>query len=208
MSYFQVIMDARRYFGSVGVCVALCVSSMAGIACGPGGSGSTTLAASDAGRGGSTAKGVGAAIRRQIDDTGPAVSKEVFCRRGWVGSPHGEEATAKLLLNRWSAPPGGRIHAYLENVGSTVLKYEMIPAVDRLANGRWVPQRFVRDGVRVGFPTSSLELMPESTSTCVEVPVSDTWQTGLYRVWIPVVPAGDSTEAPERPAAYFRVNPA
>jgi hypothetical protein len=99
--------------------------------------------------------------------------------------------------------------ALIVNTGQAVLEYGVKPEVDQLVHGLWHPRPFVQDGVPVGFPGIILKLKPHTTSTCMEVPVSDSWRPGLYRVWFEVEAERNQDAVSElQPTAYFRVSSA
>lgn len=135
------------------------------------------------------------------------MSRTAFCRQPWSGPSSSQRSGARLLLDRAVVMVGGRIFALIVNTGKTVLGYGVRPEVDQLIQGRWHPREFVQDGVPVGFPGVLLELKPRSTSTCLEVPASDSWRPGLYRVWFSVEADDDkSADSALQPTGYFRVS--
>ncbi len=103
--------------------------------------------------------------------------------------------------------PAGKLLVRIVNSGDQGLAYGPQPSVDRLTAHGWRPQAFENKGVPVGFPDAEYRLVPGKTSPCLEVPVSDYWIPGLYRVGFKldeIHASGDSAEL--RPTAYFRVD--
>lgn len=134
-------------------------------------------------------------------------SRATFCRQPWSGPGRSRRSAAKLLLDKAVVIPGRRMFAVLVNTGQAVLEYGVKPEVDELVHGLWHPRAFVQGGVPVGFPGVLLELTQHMTSTCLEVPVSDSWRPGLYRVWFKVESVGGQGAVSElQPTAYFRVS--
>jgi hypothetical protein len=130
-----------------------------------------------------------------------------FCRARWGGVRVDRPMAARLVLESTSITAETRTFVRIRNAGTDSLAYGSEPIVDRLVGGSWYPQRFVRDGTGVGFDLALYELKPHHASGCLEIPISDTWRPGLYRVRFSLESRDgrDSGQAIQ-PAAYFRVN--
>jgi len=175
--------------------VALCTSG-----CGGGG---LTTPQPEGGSRHAVAKEIGLAERRQ-----EWASRQEFCGPGFRGLSVKQPAAAGVVLERSSVRSGTRTFARIENRGTAALAYGVEPQFDQLAGHTWHPRRVVRDGHSVGFSLQLAELKPHAASGCLEVPISDTWHPGFYRVRFSLESwkqRGSGTQT-IRPTAYFRVN--
>lgn len=123
------------------------------------------------------AKEIRLAEQRQAWGTRQEFCGPVFRRRS-VNQP----TAAGLILERSSVRRGARTFVRIENRGAAALAYGVEPQFDQFAGGIWHPRQVVRDGHPVGFSLDLIELKPHTASGCIEVPISDTWGRGLYRV--------------------------
>lgn len=140
-----------------------------------------------------------AVARRELSTTkGRVGRKSELCTRDWIGPQENDAVAAKLLIDRRRVLPGTRIFVRIENLGRAALGYGEAPKIDRLDSGRW-------HGVSVGSLGMLLELRPRSTSSCLEVPVSDSWRPGLYRMSFEVEEIDNQGGASELSTVYFRV---
>jgi hypothetical protein len=119
-------------------------------------------------------------------------------------SLRGREASISLLLDRYRVSLGGRLFARIQNGGPQDLGYGQTPLVDQFAEGGWHPRPLRRDGHPVVFGAILLRLKPHTISSCLEIPVSEQWPAGLYRVRFEVEALTDAKN-PDLPVAYFRV---
>lgn len=143
----------------------------------------------------------------EAEATRKQTGRKLFCQQRWRGPEGPRRFAARLVLNRSSTRPSGRLFAEIENLGTDALAYGATPNVDQLIDGRWRPRKFVQDGVAFAFPFVRLELKRRESSTCLEVPASGNWRHGLYRVWFSVEGwRGKSGEPTLTPVAYFRVS--
>jgi hypothetical protein len=143
---------------------------------------------------------------RLAEKANSGMGRKRFCRAMWSGPQVHQQLAARLAVNRPSLVAGRRMFAVIENLGMASLAYGVTPSVDHLVGGEWHPRQLRRNGQRVLFPTISLELKPRTRSTCIEVPISASWQPGLYRVWFPVARWGGKASEPVLwPMSYFRV---
>jgi hypothetical protein len=164
--------------------------------------------------GGTTAPEPEAGNRREVElsiqraeRTQTWSSWQQFCRAPWRGPQSQQPGAARLLLERSRVIKDARLFVVIENLGTAALGYGNNPKVDRLIRGSWHPQQFVRDGESIGFTLELVELKPRSTSSCVEIPTSDSWRRGLYRLRFSLqdkMHQGTSASTIE-PVAYFRV---
>jgi len=129
-----------------------------------------------------------------------------FCQTRWGRVRVDQPMTARLVLESTSITAETRTFAQIINVGTEPLAYEIEPIVDRLVGESWYPQRFVRDDTGVGFNLALYELRPHQASGCIEIPISDTWRPGLYRVRFSLESWDDRGSGQAiQPGAYFRV---
>jgi hypothetical protein len=154
--------------------------------------------------GGSARKVVESIRRAKQRQSG--LTRAQFCRIEWQGPQLRRATAARLLLDRAAVRTGARVFAQIENLGTSSLGYGVAPEVDQLIRGLWHPRDFERNGVPVGFTLAEWELRPRARSSCLEVPVSDTWSRGLYRVRFLLEKWGRREErSAVRPVAYFKV---
>lgn len=129
-----------------------------------------------------------------------------FCRARWGRVRVDRPMAAGLVLESTSITAETRTFVQIINAGTDPLAYGSEPIVDRLIGESWYPQRFVRDGTGVGFNLALYELRPHQVSGCIEIPISDTWRPGLYRVRFSLESWDDRGSGQAiQPAAYFRV---
>lgn len=129
-----------------------------------------------------------------------------FCRSRWHRVGIDGAKAARLILESTNITAETRTFARIVNVGSDPLAHGGEPFVDRLVDEHWYPQRFVRDGTGVGFNLARYELKSQRASGCIEIPISETWRPGLYRVRFSLESWDDrGSSRTIRPAAYFRV---
>jgi hypothetical protein len=130
-----------------------------------------------------------------------------FCQARWGRVRVDRPMAARLVLESTSITAETRTFAQIINAGTEPLAYGSEPIVDRLVGESWYPQRFVRDGTGVGFNLALNELRPHQASGCIEIPISDTWRPGLYRVQFSLESWDDRNSGQAiQPTAYFRVN--
>jgi hypothetical protein len=154
--------------------------------------------------GGSARKVVESIHRAKQRQSG--LTRAQFCRIGWQGPQLQRATAARLLLDHATVRAGARMFAQIENLGTSALGYGVAPKVDQLIGGLWHPRDFERNGIPVGFTSAELELRPRSKSSCLEVPISDTWSRGVYRVRFFLERWGQREARPAvGPVAYFRV---
>ncbi|HET6997660.1 MAG TPA: hypothetical protein VFI03_03640 [Solirubrobacterales bacterium] len=129
-----------------------------------------------------------------------------FCQ-AQLGRPRVDPPmAARLVLERTSIVGETRTFGRIVNGGTDPLVYGMEPIVDRLVDESWYPQRFVQDGTGVGFNLAIHELRPHQVSGCIEIPISDSWRPGLYRVRFSLESSDDQgSDQTIQPGAYFRV---
>lgn len=195
----MMLSRTRRQIGllmaSIGV-VALCTS-------GCGGDGSTTPQPEGSSRH-AVAKEISLAEQRQEGG-----SRQEFCVPVGRGRSVKQPTAAGVVLERSSVRSGARTFARIENRGTAALAYGVEPQFDQLVGDTWHPRRVVRDGHPVGFSLELTELKPHTASGCLEVPISDTWHPGLYRVRFSLESWEHRGSGPAiQPVAYFRVNAA
>lgn len=129
-----------------------------------------------------------------------------FCQTQLSRSRVDRPVAAHLVLENTSITRETRTFGSIMNAGTESLAYGSEPIVDRLVGENWYPQRFVRDGTGVGFDLALHELRPHQESGCIEIPISDTWRPGLYRVRFSLESWDDRGSGQAiQPAAYFRV---
>lgn len=129
-----------------------------------------------------------------------------FCQTRLDRSRVDRPAVVRLVLESTRITRETRTFGRLINGDAESLAYGSEPIVDRLVGESWHPQRFVRDGVGVGFNLALYELRPHRASGCLEIPISETWRPGLYRVRFSLEGRDDRGSGQAiRPAAYFRV---
>jgi hypothetical protein len=134
-------------------------------------------------------------------------TKSQFCGdRHHAGVPSAGQPV-RLLISPSVVSAGKSVNVRLENRGKVRLSYGVAPAVDKLVSGEWRPQVFTQHGHPVGFPSIELSLPPRQLSACLDVPVSKSWEPGLYRVGFSVekVAAGGAQVQHIEPMAFFRV---
>jgi len=185
-------MKSGQLIASIGV-IALCASG-----CGAGGSNPPEA------EGGSRR----AVVKKidQAESTRDWGTWQEFCGLALRVRAVRRPIAAGLVLDRSSVRSGGRAFARIENRGTAALAYGSEPQFDQLVSGMWHPRRVVREGHRVGFSLQLAELKARKVSGCLEIPMSDTWNPGLYRVRV-AVEGWDDRGSGETvaPAAYFRV---
>lgn len=129
-----------------------------------------------------------------------------FCQGRWGRARVDRPMAARLVLESTSITGETRTFGRIINAGTDPLAYGMEPIVDRLVGESWYPQRFVQDGTGVGFNLGLYELKPHQVSGCIEIPISDTWLPGLYRVRFSLESWDDRGSGQAiQPGAYFRV---
>lgn len=134
------------------------------------------------------------------------LTRQKFCQMPWRGPQEQHATAASLVLEKSMTKSDTTLMARIENFGRSALGYGVAPKVDQLVGSTWHPRQFRREGRAVGFNLSLSELRSRSTSGCLEVPVSDNWSAGLYRVWFELERWGRLEETPAvKAVAYFRV---
>lgn len=129
-----------------------------------------------------------------------------FCRTRWARARVARPMAVRLVLESTSIKGETRTFGRIINGDNDPLAYGNEPIVDRLVGESWYPQRFVRDGTGVGFNLALHELRPHQASGCIEIPISDTWRPGLYRVRFSLESWDDRGSGQSiQPGAYFRV---
>lgn len=189
--------QVRRKIGllmaTIGV-VALCMSGCSGD--------DSTIPQPEGGSRHAVAKEISLAEQRLKWD-----SRQEFCGHVFRGRSVEQPTAAGLVLERSSVRSGARTFARIENRGRDALAYGVEPQFDQLVGHTWHPRRVVREDHSVGFSLELVELKPHTASGCLEVPISDTWRPGLYRVRFSLEGwEHRGSGQPIRPAAYFRVN--
>lgn len=129
-----------------------------------------------------------------------------FCETQLSRSQVDRPVAANLVLENTSITRETRTFGSITNAGTEPLAYGSEPMVDRLVGESWYPQRFVRNGTGIGFDLALYELKPHQASGCLEIPISDTWRPGLYRVRFSLERWDDRGSGQAiQPAAYFRL---
>jgi hypothetical protein len=129
-----------------------------------------------------------------------------FCQTRWGRARVDRPMAARLVLESTSITAETRTFVQIINAGTDPLAYGNEPIVGRLVGESWYPQRFVRNGTGVGFNLALYELRPHQVSGCIEIPISDTWRPGLYRVRFSLESWDDRGSGQAiQPGAYFRV---
>lgn len=129
-----------------------------------------------------------------------------FCQARLSRARIDRPMAARLVLENTKITGETRTFGRIVNEGTDPLAYGMEPSVDRLIGESWYPQRFVRDGTGVGFNLALSELKPQQVLGCIEIPISDTWRPGLYRVRFSLESWDDRGSGQAiQPSAYFRV---
>lgn len=134
-------------------------------------------------------------------------NRQDFCGSAFHGLSVKRPAAAGVALERPNVQSGTRTFARIENRGTAALAYGVEPQFDQLVGHTWHPRRVVRNGHSIGFSLQLVELKPHTASGCLEVPISDAWRPGLYRVRFSLEGwehrgSGQTIQ----PAGYFRVN--
>lgn len=129
-----------------------------------------------------------------------------FCQARWSRARIDRPMAVRVVLESTSITGETRTFGRIINGDADPLAYGSEPIVDRLVGESWYPQRFVRDGTGVGFDLALYELKPHQASGCLEIPISDTWRPGLYRVRFSLESRdGRDPGQAIQPGAYFRV---
>lgn len=129
-----------------------------------------------------------------------------FCRARWDTARIGRPKEVRLVLNSTKITRETRTFGRILNGDINSITYGVEPIVDRLVDDHWYPQRFVQDGTGVGFNLALRELRPNRASGCIEIPISETWRPGMYRVRFSLESGNDRGSGDTiRPGAYFRV---
>lgn len=129
-----------------------------------------------------------------------------FCQARWGRVRVDRPMAVRVVLESTSISRETRTFGRIMNGDADPLAYGSEPIVDRLVGESWYPQRFVRDGIGIGFDLARHELKSHQASGCLEIPISDIWRPGLYRVRFSVESWDDRGSGQAiQPAAYFRV---
>lgn len=104
------------------------------------------------------------------------------CDRTWRGPDTDEAGAAGLFLDRRAVKSGGTLWAAIENLGTEELLYGFEPIAQKRVGDEWVRQEFTSDGEPMESLLAAVTLDPGAVSVCIDVPISDDWAPGEYRV--------------------------